>query len=249
MRLRPASAPRTVIQPLRLRRQETSLLRRLSWLSFATLLVLLAAPTTLIVVYRVLPPPVTPLMIIRLFEGEGLRKNWVPLERISPDLPRAVIAAEDNRFCTHSGFDWQAVRAVIDEARAGEKMRGASTITMQTAKNVFLWPGRSVVRKAFEAWLTPQIELIWNKQRILEVYLNVVEFGPGVYGAEAAARRHFGKPAAQLSAKESALLAAALPSPRTRSPREPSEFLQEQARTRSTRVQQLGNLLDCAKVG
>jgi monofunctional biosynthetic peptidoglycan transglycosylase len=238
-----------MISPLRMQRQQTSLPRRLAWLALAIFLVLLVAPTTLVIVYRVLPPPVTPLMIIRLFEGEGLKKHWVPLERISPDLSRAVIAAEDNRFCTHSGFDWQAVRAVIDEARAGEKMRGASTITMQTAKNVFLWPGRSVVRKAFEAWLTPQIELIWNKQRILEVYLNVVEFGPGIYGAEAAARRHFGKPAAQLSANEAALLAAVLPNPRAWSPREPSAFLQERVGTISTRVEQLGELLDCAKIG
>ncbi len=238
-----------MILPLRVQRQQTSLLRRLTWLSLSTLLVLLVAPTTLVIVYRVLPPPVTPLMMIRLFEGEGLKKHWVPLERISPDLPRAVIAAEDNRFCTHSGFDWQALRAVLDEARAGEKMRGASTITMQTAKNVFLWPGRSVVRKAFEAWLTPQIELIWNKQRILEVYLNVVEIGPGIYGAEAAARRHFGKPAADLSATEAASLAAVLPNPRAWSPREPSAFLQDRVRTISTRIQQLGDLLDCAKVG
>ncbi len=141
-------------------------------------------------------------MVIRLIEGEELYKDWVPLAQIAPALRQAVVAAEDNRFCDHGGFDWTALGEVLDELRAGGRPRGASTITMQTAKNLFLWPDRSLLRKGLEAWLTPQIELIWDKRRILEVYLNIVEMGPGIYGAQAAASRHFGKSAADLGRLE-----------------------------------------------
>ena len=159
-----------------------------SW-SIATVIVLLA-PSALLVIYRFLPVPITPLMVIRLIQGEGLNRMWVPLEAIAPALPQAVIAAEDNRFCEHAGFDWQELEGQIDALLAGGRARGASTITMQTAKNLFLWPGRDLVRKALEAWFTPQIELLWPKRRIIEVYLNIAEFGPGIYGAEAAARAY-----------------------------------------------------------
>ena len=138
----------------------------------------------------------------------------VPLASVSPALIAAVIAAEDNAFCRHHGFDTQALQDEIDNWLAGERPRGASTITMQTAKNILLWPGRDPVRKVVEAWLTPQIELMWSKRRILEVYLGIVEMGPGVYGAEAAARRYFDKPASALNRREAALLAAVLPNPR-----------------------------------
>ncbi|HEX6112408.1 MAG TPA: transglycosylase domain-containing protein, partial [Geminicoccaceae bacterium] len=124
-------------------------------------------------VYRFLPVPLTPLMVIRLAEGEGLQKRWASLDEVAPVLPQAAIAAEDNRFCEHFGFDWEELGGQIDALLAGERARGASTITMQTAKNLFLWPGRDFVRKALEAWLTPQIELLWPKRRIMEVYLNV----------------------------------------------------------------------------
>jgi monofunctional biosynthetic peptidoglycan transglycosylase len=199
--------------------------------------------------YRFVPPPVTPLMLIRLAEGEGLRQDWRPLEQIAPVLAEAVVAAEDNRFCEHSGFDWPALGGEIEAWRAGEDPRGASTITMQTAKNLFLWPDRSLLRKLLEAPLTPQIELIWPKRRIIEVYLNIVELGPGIYGAEAAARAYFGKSAADLGAREAALLAAALPSPRTSSPGQPSEWLEERARTIRTRIGQLGPMLECVRPG
>jgi monofunctional biosynthetic peptidoglycan transglycosylase len=184
--------------------------------------VVLLGPPALLLVYRFLPVPITPLMVLRLIEGEGLRRQWVPLEEIAPALPQAVIAAEDNRFCEHVGFDWQELQGQIDALRAGEPARGASTITMQTAKNLFLWPGRNLLRKALEAWLTPQIELLWPKRRIIEVYLNVAELGPGIYGAEAAAQAHFGKPAHALSRQEAALLAAILPNPRMWSPSRPT---------------------------
>ena len=153
------------------------------------LLVLLLLPSALILVYRVVPPPITPLMVWRLIQGEGLTKAWRPLSSISPELPQAVIASEDNRFCEHAGFDWAELEHQFDRAWAGESIRGASTITMQVAKNVLLWPGRDPVRKLFEAMLTPQIELFWNKRRIIEIYLNVAETGPGLYGAEAASRK------------------------------------------------------------
>jgi monofunctional glycosyltransferase len=213
----------------------------------AGLLIVLLVPPALLLVYRFLPVPITPLMVIRLTEGEGLHKAWVPLDAIAPALPRAVIAAEDNRFCEHFGFDWRELEGQIDALLAGERARGASTITMQTAKNLFLWPGRDLVRKALEAWLTPQVELLLPKRRIVEIYLNVAEFGPGIYGAEAAARAYFDKSASGLSAREAALLVAVLPSPRTWSPVRPTEYLQDRARTIRARIDQLGPMLDCIR--
>ena len=172
-----------------------------------------------------------------------------PLEEIAPALRQSVVASEDNLFCEHNGFDWHALGEVIGDLRAGERPRGASTITMQTAKNLFLWPNRNFLRKGLEAWLTPQIELLWSKQRILEVYLNIVEFGPGIYGAEAAARRHFGKSAAQLSRTEAARLAAVLPNPREWSPTAQSNFMARRSRTIQRRIGQLGPMLDCTAAG
>ena len=211
------------------------------------LLALLLGPTVLLLIYRFLPVPITPLMVIRLAEGEGLRRQWVALDAVAPVLPQAVVAAEDNRFCEHAGFDWQELGGQIDALLAGERARGASTITMQTAKNLFLWPGRDLVRKALEAWLTPQIELLWPKRRIVEVYLNVAELGPGIYGAEAAAQTHFGKPASALTRQEAALLAAILPNPRAWSPDRPTSYLQGRARTIRTRIEQLGPMLECVR--
>ena len=209
------------------------------------LLALLLVPPGLVLIYRIVPPPLTPLMVIRLFEGEGLDRDWTPLARIAPELRAAVIAAEDNLFCEHSGFDWKALRQAFDDYRDGDSMRGASTISMQTAKNVFLWPGRTMVRKAIEAWFTTLIELAWPKRRILEVYLNVAEWGPGLYGAEAAAQHHFNKPAADLSRREAALLAAVLPNPRRWSASKPSNYIAGRATTIQRRMGQLGPRLDC----
>jgi monofunctional biosynthetic peptidoglycan transglycosylase len=147
------------------------------------------------------------------------------LEALGEALPQAVVAAEDARFCAHWGFDIDEIRRAV----AGGAARGASTITQQTVKNVYLWPGRSWLRKGLEAALTPLVEAVWGKRRILEVYLNVAEFGPGLFGAEAAARRWFGKSAAALTAREAALLAAILPAPRTRDPTRPTAFLTRRA--------------------
>jgi monofunctional glycosyltransferase len=221
--------------------------RRLRRVLLAGLLIVLLVPPGLLLVYRFLPVPLTPLMVIRLLEGEGLQKRWVSLDEVAPVLPQAVVAAEDNWFCEHAGFDWEELGGQIDALLAGASARGASTITMQTAKNLFLWPSRDFVRKALEAWLTPQIELLWPKRRIMEVYLNVVELGPGIYGAEVAARTYFGKPASALGAQEAALLVSILPSPRDWSPVRPSDYLQDRARTIRTRINQLGPMLDCVR--
>ena len=211
-------------------------------------LLLLAGPPGLILVYRILPPPVTPLMLIRLAEGHPLRRDWVPYDAIAPALAEAVIASEDNLFCEQAlGFDVRALRGQVEAWQRGERPRGASTITMQTAKNLFLWPGRDPVRKLLEAWLTPQLALLWPKRRILEVYLNIVEFGPGLYGAEAAARSLFGQPAASLSRREAAQLAAVLPNPLAWSAARPSPSLRERAGIIERRVPQLGPLLACAR--
>ena len=245
MPARPASPqPRLVARPA-----TRTLAGRIRRLLFKVLLVALLAPPALLLAYRFLPPPVTPLMLIRLAEGEGLEKHWRPLEEIAPALAEAVVAAEDNRFCAHWGVDWPALQGEVEAWLAGEPARGASTITMQTAKNLFLWPDRSLVRKALEAPLTLQLELLWPKRRIVEVYLNVVEFGPGIYGAEAAAQIYFGKPAAGLSRREAALLAAVLPHPRSSSPARPSAYLEDRAGTIRGRIDQLGPMLDCLRDG
>lgn len=180
----------------------------------------------LLVLYRVVDPPLTPLMVSQGVV-HGLSRDGVPLERIAPALQRAVIAAEDARFFEHRGIDWDAVRrARAYNARHGhEPRRGGSTITMQCARNVFLWHGKSWLRKALEAGVAYAIELAWGKRRILEVYLNVIEWGPGIFGAEAAARAYFGVPASALGARQAALLAAALPSPRRWNPARPSRAL------------------------
>jgi monofunctional biosynthetic peptidoglycan transglycosylase len=226
----------------------SSIASRLKRALLRMLVALILTPTLVIVAYRFVDPPLTPLMLIRLAEGEGLTRTWVPLERISLHLRNAVIAAEDNRFCEHHGFDFQALGEEIDVWLAGERPRGASTITMQTAKNILLWPGRDPVRKLVEAWLTPQIELLWSKRRILEVYLNIVETGPGLYGAEAVSRAAFGKPAASLNRREAALIAATLPNPRAWSAARPSSAIDRRARQILIRIRQLGPLLDCAHV-
>jgi monofunctional glycosyltransferase len=168
----------------------------------------------LVALYREVPPPATPLMLIRGVEGYGVAKEWWALDQISPHLVRAVIAGEDAKFCAHRGFDWDAIREAWRRYHQGTgKLRGASTISMQTAKNVFLWPGRDWLRKGLEAYFTVLIELAWGKERIIETYLNVVEWGPGIYGAEAASQFYFHKPAGALTADEAARLAAVLPDP------------------------------------
>ncbi len=171
-------------------------------------------------------PRLTPYMIAEGWRRGGVERVWVPMEEITPVLARAVVASEDANFCEHWGFDMKAIRAALDEG-AG---RGASTISQQVVKNVFLWQGRSWPRKALEAVMTPVIELLWSKRRILEIYLNVAETGDGVFGAEAAAQHYFGVSAAKLSPPQAALIAAALPDPKGRNPARPSGYMRSRAR-------------------
>ena len=187
--------------------------RLLRNLLLALFLVLVAGPVVAVILYRFIPPPVTPLMVIRAVAGRGLDHRWRSMDKISPALPRALIAAEDAKFCEHRGFDFEALQKAYENNESGRKIRGGSTISQQTAKNVFLWPGRSYVRKGLEAWFTVLIETFWGKKRIMEVYMNSIEYGSGIYGAEAAAQRYFGVSAAKLTQAQSARLAAILPSP------------------------------------
>lgn len=179
-------------------------------------------------------PPVSTLMAWRAVTGQPMVRDWVPLSAISPHLPRAVVNSEDALFCTHHGVDWAALGEVLDDE--GGPRRGASTLTMQTAKNLFLWHGRSYIRKALELPLALVLDLVWSKRRILEVYLNIAEWGDGVFGAEAAAQRHFGKAAAALTPREAALLAAALPNPLLREAGKPSPGLRRRAARVLTRA-------------
>ncbi|MGI0105940.1 monofunctional biosynthetic peptidoglycan transglycosylase [Salinimicrobium sp. WS361] len=170
----------------------------------------------MVVVYKWVPVPFTPLMVIRYFENpeEEIYHDWVPMEEISDNLKLAVIASEDQNFPSHNGFDYKAIQKAMEDNKKGKRVRGASTISQQTAKNVFLWPQRSWFRKGLEVYFTFWIELLWSKERILEVYLNSIEMGKGVYGAEAAAQAWFKKSAENLTAYEAAAIAAILPNPR-----------------------------------
>jgi len=176
----------------------------------------LGAAAVVLVVFSVVPPPTTAFMIRdSILRGALVDYDWEPAARIAPAMLVAVVAAEDQRFADHSGFDWTEIRNATRQPARGGHARGASTISQQVAKNLFLWPGRSWVRKGLEALLTVMLETMWTKHRILEVYVNIAEMGDGVFGAEAAARRFFHKPAADLDASEAALLAAVLPNPHT----------------------------------
>ena len=197
------------------------------------ILVLTGLVLASVAAHRLVPPPVTFLMVTRAIEGEGLSYRWKSLDDISPRLVEAVIASEDARFCSHRGFDMEAIEKALKANEQGGRIRGGSTISQQTAKNVFLWPGRDWIRKGLEAGYTVLIETLWGKRRIMEVYLNVAEWAPGVYGAEAAARHWFGKSATDLTPREAARLAAILPSPRRYNASSPGPYV----RRRASRVQ------------
>ena len=191
-----------------------------------------------LVLQRFLPVPATFLMATRLIDGEGWDYRWRSLDRMSPRLVEAVIASEDSTFCAHRGFDMEAIERALkanarSEKRGSARIRGGSTISQQTAKNAFLWPGRDWIRKGLEAGYTVAIETVWGTRRIMEVYLNVAEWAPGVYGAEAASRHWFGKSADDLTAREAARLAAILPSPRRYSAASPGPYV----RRRTARIQ------------
>ncbi|HBG53142.1 MAG TPA: monofunctional biosynthetic peptidoglycan transglycosylase [Rikenellaceae bacterium] len=192
---------------------------------------LFALSILLVILYRFVPVPVTPLMIIRFAEQRKkdqkatIYHHWVPLEKISGNLKRAVVASEDQRFFEHRGFDHEQIKKARKENITRRRPRGASTISQQTAKNLFLWPRSSWFRKGLEAYFTFLIELLWSKERILEVYLNSIEMGKGIYGAEAVARLHFDTTPLKLTRSQAALVAATLPNPRRFSSRYPSAYI------------------------
>jgi monofunctional biosynthetic peptidoglycan transglycosylase len=222
--------PRTIKTPKRGR----GLLGRIVLFLFVMAVVL---PVGAVVVYRFVPPPITSLMVLRLMQGRGMDYRWRGLDDISPTLAQAAIASEDSRFCLHHGFEFAAMQKAFEhnEKRPG-KIRGGSTISQQTAKNVFLWPARDYVRKGLEAYFTVLIEALWGKRRIMEMYLNVVEWGSGIYGAEAASEGYFGHSAKHLSTSEAAHLVAILPSPLKWKAVHSGAYVQRRAGTVAERV-------------
>jgi monofunctional biosynthetic peptidoglycan transglycosylase len=231
----------------RRRRTVPARLRRgLRWLA-ALVLLSAAATAAQVAVLRFVDPPVTAFMAARQLEAwrDGdwhfrVDRSWRDLGEIAPSVPLAVIAAEDQRFADHHGFDFDAIAHALDHNARGGRIRGASTISQQVAKNLFLWQGRSWLRKGLEAWYTLLIELVWPKRRILEVYVNVAEFGDGVYGVQAAAQRFWSKAASRLAPAESARLAAVLPAPRRYDARQPGPYVQRRAAWIQQQMRQLG---------
>ncbi len=204
---------------------------------FRFLVGFLGLSIALVVLFKFVPVPVTATMIM---DGNGITKDWEPLSNIDRNMVRAVIAAEDGKFCTHDGFDREAIENAIQQNAKGGRIRGGSTVSQQTAKNVFLWQGGGYFRKGLEAYFTVLIENIWGKRRIMEVYLNVAETGIGTYGAEAGAQRYFGKSAARLTPLEAARMAAALPLPKERSVKNPGGWLRRHGNTISARIGVVG---------
>lgn len=189
-----------------------------------------------VAVYRFVPPPFTFTMAGDLLSGHSITKQWRPLSEIDPDMPRAVIAGEDANFCTHHGFDFNAIANAAYRNAQGGRIRGGSTISQQTAKNAFLWQGGGYIRKALEAWFTVLIETIWGKRRIMEVYLNLAETGIGTYGVEAGAMRYFGHAADHLSPMEAGRIAAVLPLPKKREAVDPHGFVRRHGNALAARV-------------
>jgi monofunctional biosynthetic peptidoglycan transglycosylase len=226
--------------PTRRRLRLAGLLRRLA----VALLLLAALPLLLIPLYAVIDPPITTVMLWKALGGAGIRKDWTNIDDISPNLARAVIASEDARFCSHNGIDWVEVQNALDDEEG--RFRGASTITMQMVKNLFLWTGRAWIRKAFEAPLALYADLILSKRRIIEIYLNIVEWDTGIYGASAAARHYFNTTPAKLSGAQASRLAAILPSPETRDAANPGPGTRRIAHRIAARAAQSGPYVGCA---
>lgn len=207
--------------------------RRWIWLPVKLLLGFVTLSLLMALIYRFVPPPVTWTM---LFDPNGITKDWTPLEDIDPNMPRAAIAGEDSKFCSHHGFDVDAIAKAAVHNASGGRIRGGSTISQQTAKNVFLWQGGGFVRKGLEAWFTLLIEAVWGKRRIMEVYLNVAETGIGTYGVQAGALRYFHHGAARLTRAEAARIAAVLPLPKKRAAIAPSGFTRRYGDTIARRI-------------
>ncbi len=227
-----------------------SWLKRMLWFLGKTILAFFLFSVSIVVLYRFVPVPVTVLQLSRCveqFDNEKpirLKKDWVSLDEISNKLQLAVVCAEDQKFINHNGFDVAAIEKAIEHNKKGKRVRGASTISQQTAKNVFLWQDRTWLRKGLEVYFTGLIELVWSKERIMEVYLNVIEMGDGIYGAEMASQIYFKKSALELTAKEAALLASILPSPRKYSATNPSLYVRGRQSWIITQMMHWGGKLD-----
>ncbi|MDQ2878200.1 MAG: monofunctional biosynthetic peptidoglycan transglycosylase [Pseudomonadota bacterium] len=219
------NARATKKEPAERRRPRRSLLARVWRLLIKAVLAFLILSVALVVLYRFVPPPITLTMIGDGIDGNGIAKSWMPLARLDPNMARAAIAGEDGRFCSHHGFDVAAIEQAYHRNERGGRIRGGSTISQQTAKNVFLIQGGGYPRKALEAYFTVLIEAIWGKQRIMEVYLNVAETGIGTYGVNAGAMRYFGHDAAHLTPVEAGRIAAVLPLPKKRAAIDPTGFV------------------------
>ena len=221
--------------------------RLIRWAMLFVLVFGIVGPIAVVALYRVVPPPITWLMVERMVQGKGFDRRWVPLDRISPQLVRAVIASEDSGFCRHHGFDIEAIERALHHNAVSETLRGGSTISQQTAKNIFLWPGRNWVRKGLEAWFTVLIETFWGKPRIMEVYLNSIEWGPGVYGAEAAAQRNFHVHARNLTPAQANRLAAIIPKPLSWKAAKPGPYVRRRSGSigRNAGVIRRGDMAGC----
>lgn len=229
-------------------KQKQSLVKKISTLLTRIFLWFLLVSVLWVLAYRFINPPITLLMVLRNIErkSEGkplkMKKDWVAFDDMSDNMKRAAVSAEDQLFLKHIGFDVKAIEKAFATNKKGKKIKGGSTISQQTAKNVFLWPGRSWVRKGFEAYFTLLIEMLWSKERILEVYLNVIEMGDGIYGAEAAAQTYFAKSCTSLTRSQAALIAACFPNPRRWTPKRPTAYIKHRQYLILKNMKRLGPL-------
>ncbi|EDM34982.1 monofunctional biosynthetic peptidoglycan transglycosylase [Pedobacter sp. BAL39] len=228
--------------------KKTPLRKRISSIVTKVFLWFLMVTVLWVLVYRFVNPPITILMIQRNMERSSddlphkMEKKWVDFEDISDNMKRAAVSAEDQLFLKHIGFDVKAIEKAFATNKKGKKIKGGSTISQQTAKNVFLWPGRSWIRKGFEAYFTVLIELLWSKERILEVYLNVIEMGDGIYGAEAATQAYYGKSCTKMSRSQAALIAACFPNPRRWTPKKATTYIRHRQYLIMKNMRRLGPL-------
>ena len=240
-----AAKPSGGSQKLRAGRRLGGLLRRAAMVSAALVLFLAAIPLVLVPVYAIVDPPLSTLMLRDRLKGESYERQWVDLTDIAPVVPQTVVMSEDAAFCSHWGVDFGAMREAVDSWRDGGALRGASTVSMQTAKNLFLWPDRSFLRKAIEVPLAGYMDLVWSKRRMMEIYLNIVEWDEGVYGIGAAAQHYFGRTPMRLTRRQAALLVAALPMPRVRNPARPSARHARVARVIERRTRNASHWTGC----
>jgi monofunctional biosynthetic peptidoglycan transglycosylase len=234
-----AIRPGSTIPRYRRRRRKSWPRRIFGWIVMAVLIFLVGS-VLWVLAYRFIPPPITATMVGDVISGRGLTKDWMPIREIDRDMVRAAIAAEDSKFCSHNGFDWDAISAAAQRNASGGRIRGGSTISQQTAKNAFLWQGGGYFRKGLEAWFTFLIENLWDKRRIMEVYLNLAETGIATYGVNAGAERYFGHDASAMSPTEAARIAAVLPLPKKRGAIAPKGFTRRYGNTISARIGVVG---------